>query len=251
MKLIDLFSIKRGTVLNRSEHFLSDCKNCSSNNFKQISVFPNNMRDFCKEIPREVFIKENDILVYLNYPYTLILAKKEDSEKIISSNYLILRSINKVNNKKAIQIIKEGIITNKDRVKKEIIKIDEFNDYNLRDYEYLMITSKVSLDKKLTSLLKIIIVNFAMLMLWILFTSVLARLIQGTIIYTFVIISICLTITIGIEIILFLTLYFTNKNRVRISKTSKRLIKLQELYKNELISLEEYQKQRQDILNSI
>ncbi len=114
-----------------------------------------------------------------------------------------------------------------------------------------MITSKVSLDRNLTNLLKLIIINFTILMLWLLLTSVLASIVQGTIIYTFVIVSICLTITIGVEIIVFLVLYFTNKNRVKISKTSKRLIKLQELYKNELISLEEYQKQRKEILNSI
>ncbi|WP_339030678.1 hypothetical protein [Spiroplasma endosymbiont of Cantharis nigra] len=251
MKLKDLFYIKRGAVLNRSEHFIKECKNCSSNKFQTINVFPNNQRDFCKEITKEVFIKENDILVYLNYPYTIKIAAKEDNNKIISSNYLILRSINKVNIKKSVQIIKEGIIANQDRSKKEIIKIEEFNDYNLRDYEYLMITSKVSLDRNLTNLLKLIIINFTILMLWLLLTSVLASIVQGTIIFTFVIVSICLTITIGVEIIVFLVLYFTNKNRVKISKTSKRLIKLQELYKNELISLEEYQKQRKEILNSV
>ncbi|AGR42242.1 hypothetical protein [Spiroplasma diminutum] len=90
-KLKNIFTINRGLIISRYEHFENNCPNCNNSIYIIKQQWNYEQKKFCVKINQKFITKKGDIIIKTNYPFKLKYIKDEEN-LIVSSNHIIIKS---------------------------------------------------------------------------------------------------------------------------------------------------------------
>ncbi|WP_368486619.1 hypothetical protein [Spiroplasma sp. DGKH1] len=273
MLLKDLMKINRGVVINRFEHFAVKCPNCDGKApTTSYQIWPNYQRDFCRKIDPELLTQTGDLLIYAKYPFTtLIINKESEINKLVPSNYYLLRKLNpdkKISISNLQNILKEkfinptvNTINDNEELKKLTIKIAELSEFNVSDSDYLSLITGLHFSQKVRTIFWWFFSTIIILFIILGLSPLINSLNISALLYSMLGISIFLGCFDGVLLIILITFlgienHWGVKTKLKLKTVKnqtperkiKKLIYYKELYEQNLITQDEYNLAKQKIL---
>ncbi|QHX36831.1 hypothetical protein [Spiroplasma sp. BIUS-1] len=90
-KLKSIFTINRGIIISRHEHFENNCPNCKSNTYFIKQQWNYESKKFCIQINKKFITQKGDILIKTNYPFKIKYIK-DNENLVVSANHIIIKS---------------------------------------------------------------------------------------------------------------------------------------------------------------